>query len=79
MSFSSEVIEIVLNCHKLANPGANRVTRFNIMLLPIKGGLRQAIHPRLQLQTRVLSKRRDDEGEDQRQAHENSRQDHLGG
>lgn len=49
------------------------------MLLPIKGGLRQAIHPWLQLQTGVVSERWDDEGEDQRQAHEKSWQDHLGG
>lgn len=49
------------------------------MCLPVKGGLRQAVHPRLQLQTRVFSERWHDEREDQRQTHKNSRQDHLGG
>jgi len=49
------------------------------MLLPVKGGLRHTIHPGLQLQCWIFSKWWDDEGEDQRQAHKNSRQDHLGG
>lgn len=49
------------------------------MLLPVKGGLRQAVHPGLKLQTGEFSEWWHDEGEDQSQAHENSRQDHLGG
>lgn len=48
-------------------------------LLPVKGGLGKVIHPRLQLQTWILIEWWYNEGEDQRQAHEESRQDHLGG
>lgn len=48
------------------------------MWLPEKGGL-GIIHPGLQLQTRIFSEWWDDEREDQRQAHKDSRQDHLGG
>lgn len=51
----------------------------HIMCWPVKGGLRQTVHPGLQLQTGILSERWDDEREDQSQAHKSCRQDHLGG
>lgn len=49
------------------------------LLLPKKCSLGKTIHPRLQLQTWIFTEWWDDEGEDQRKAHEESRQDHLGG
>ena len=46
--------------------------------LPEEGGLREAIHPGLELQAGVLGEGRDDQGEDERQADEHGWQDHLG-
>lgn len=40
---------------------------------PVEGGLRQAVHPGLQLQAGELGERWDDDGEDQSEAHKNSR------
>lgn len=56
----------------------NWLTRLTIYW-PVKGGLRQTIHPRLQLQTGKFSEGWDDEREDQSQANKHGRQDHLVG
>lgn len=44
-----------------------------VTVSPVEGGLRQVVHPGLQLQAGELRERWDDEGEDQSEAHKDGR------
>lgn len=63
---------------KLGTLGRPRERIATVTASPVEGGL-VAVHPGLQLQAGELGEGRDDEGEDEGQAHEDGGKDHLWG